>query len=365
VDYPMAVSVLPDVADATEFPLPWNGKDRSRYVRLDLSEALVTPPDNVVEALSSLAASTGFTSYPNETAFYSSLSQYTAVPERNLLLTNGSDHAIQIVMRAFVGSGDSVLTSAPTFPMYAHIATTLGAEAKEVPLTTDMEFDVDAYLENVSDRVRLLVIVNPNNPTGTRVQLDDIEKILQAHPNRPVLVDEAYFEYSGETASGLLPDYANLIILRSFSKAFGLAGLRLGYVISHSDIVSELKKLRQPFDVNSFALVAAAEHLKNPAHMHHYVEEVMERSKPLVESSLRAKGICVFPSSGNFLLARMKHRDRIVKGLREQGVLVAPQRHPMIADSMRIGIGPIKIMTDFMAMLDRMIGDECNPPRAT
>jgi histidinol-phosphate aminotransferase len=350
----MAVAVIPEVAKASAFALPWNGADRSGFLRLDLSEALVAPPPTVTRAICALSASRDFTSYPNETAFYALLSAYTGVPEQQHLLTNGSDHGIQILLRAFVKPGDLVLTSEPTFPMYAHVARTLGAETRSVPLGPDMVFDVDAYLAGVSKRVRLLVVVNPNNPTGTAVRLQDINSILSAHPKLPVIVDEAYFEYAGDTATPLLTEYPNLFVLRSFSKAFGLAGLRLGYLLNASSTLAELRKLRLPFDVNAFALVAAAEHLKDLSYMKAYVKEVMTDAKPMLEGFLRDRDLFFFPSKGNFLLVRLPDRDRCVERLKAEGVLVAPQRHHLIRDSIRIGIGPSESMKGFLGILARL-----------
>jgi histidinol-phosphate aminotransferase len=354
----MTVSVLQTVSNASVFPMPWNGEDRSTFLRLDLSESLASPSLNVREAISSLAASSFFTSYPNEIAFYPLLAQYTGVAPSQHLLTNGSDHAIQIVLRAFLRPGDLVLISEPTFPMYAHVARTLGGNTTSVPLGVDMVFDVDAYISGFCDRVRLLVLVNPNNPTGTDMQILDIRIILAAYPNIPVVVDEAYFEYSGNTAVSLLSEYDNLIILRSFSKAFGLAGLRLGYLLSAAETVQELWKLRQPFDVNSFALVAAAENLRDLSDMRRYVREIMTESKPMVEEFLYDRGIPFFPSRGNFILARLPQRDRIVEGLKREGVLVAPQRHPMIGDSVRIGIGPFSTMKEFLRIFATLLDGE-------
>jgi len=350
----MEISVLPRIQAASVFPRMWPGKDRAHYLRLDLSEAITAPPESVRSALETLLDSTRFSSYPDETALYPRLSEYVGVPPAQLLLTNGSDHAIQIVLRAFLDRGQRLQVMDPSFPIYAHVARTLGVPVRRVPLADDLSFDMAGYKREITPDTRLLILVNPNNPTGTAVSEEDIETIVSEFPHIPVMVDEAYFEYSGVSALDLLSEAPNLIILRSFSKAFGLAGLRLGYMVAAPGVIEHLSKLRLPFDINAFAIAAAKAHLSDLSHMREYIREIREVSKPLLDAFLAKSKIHYYPSAANFLLLKLKDRDAVVDHLCASGILVAPQRHPAIADTLRVGLAPEPEMMRFIqAMTDR------------
>ncbi len=351
--YPMEIPVLPPIRAASVFPRMWDGKDRAHYLRLDLSEAITPPPPGVRSAIEELLRSTRFSSYPDETSLYPLLSEYVGVSPSQLLVTNGSDHAIQIVLRAFLGHSQTIQAMDPSFPIYAHVARTLGVNVRCIPLADDLSFDAARYKRGVTRDTHLLVLVNPNNPTGTAIAIDDIHAIVSEFSNIPVIVDEAYFEYSGVSALELLPEAPNLIILRSFSKAFGLAGLRLGYIVAASELIENLAKLRLPFDVNAFAIAAAKAHLSNLSSMKEYVREVLDVSKPLLAAFLNRKKISYYPSAANFLLLKLKNRDAVVENLSESGILVAPQRHPVISDTIRVGLAPESEMMRFIqAMSD-------------
>lgn len=347
----MEIPVLSRIEAATLFPRMWDGRNRADYLRLDLSEAITDPPPEVRSAIEELLGSTRFSSYPDETSLYPPLAEYVGVSPSQLLVTNGSDQAIQIVLRAFLDPGRTIRIMDPSFPVYAYVARTLGVHVHCVPLAEDLSFDLRSYRREVTGDTRLLVLVNPNNPTGTAISLDDIRAILSEFSDIPVIVDEAYFEYSGVSALGLLPKAPNLIVLRSFSKAFGLAGLRLGYLVAAPKLIENLSKLRLPFDINAFAIAAAKAHLSNLSSMRAYVREVLAVSKPLLEAFLNRKGITYYPSAANFLLVKLKDRDAVVGRLTEAGILVAPQRHPAIADTLRVGLAPESEMRRFIAAL--------------
>lgn len=348
----MTISVLPRIRAASAFP-PMR-KDRGQYLRLDLSEAITAPPPGVRAAIEELLHSTRFASYPDESSLYPLLSDYVGVSPSQLLLTNGSDHGIQLLLRAFVDQGRTLRIMDPAFPVYAHVARALGAHVDCVPLRADLSFDLDDYKRDMSRDTRLLVLINPNNPTGTAISMEDMSTLVAEFPDIPIIIDEAYFEYSGVSALGLLPQAPNLIILRTFSKAFGLAGLRLGYIVAAPAIIGDLFKLRLPFDVNAFAVAAAKAHLADLSHMRAYVREILEVSKPLLEAYLKREKIGYYPSAGNFLLVKPENREAVVEGLGARGILVAPQRHPAIADTMRVGLAPKAEMLRFIrAMSDQ------------
>lgn len=210
-------------------------------------------------------------------------------------------------------------------------------------------------MQSVNKDTKIIVLINPNNPTGTTISLNTIEKIVQKHPSLPVIVDEAYFEFTGVTAVHLLDTYPNLIITRTFSKAFSMAGLRLGYILAHPNLIAEFNKVRGPFDVNTCALYAAGAQIDNPVDWKHYVNEVISVSKPFIEGYFLKRNIEHYKGSANFLLVKPFHRDNAVNYLKQQGILVRPMIAPMINKTFRLSIGTLDQMKRFTQTFDTFL----------
>lgn len=351
----MIPTVNPFVDQAREFPTLSCGIDRADFLRLDLSESMMAAPPLVRDAILRVIDSQRFSAYPDDSPLYPLLADYVGVSPSQLLVTNGSDHAIQLILRAFLSPGDQLQVIDPSFPIYAHVARTLGAEVRCVPLESDFSFSAERFIEAMDQGPRLCVLVNPNNPTGTLIPLESIRAVAAARPG-PLIVDEAYYEYAGITAVSLLAAHPNIIVTRTFSKAFGLAGLRLGYVVAHPEIVRQLRKLRLPFDVNAFAVSAATGHFSDLSIMRRYVRAIVSEAKPQLLRFFDGSGVKVFPSAANFVLVDLSQRDHVVQRLRANGVLVAPQAHARLASAVRIAI-PIpeqlsRFQTAFTSALD-------------
>ena len=172
--------------------------------------------------------------------------------------------------------------------------------------SNDMSFPLDDVLNSITEKTKLVVICNPNNPTGTLISVADIEKICKKAKDAIVYVDEAYAEFSAVTAVPLLDKYPNLIITRTFSKAFGLVALRIGYVIARPELIKEMLKVRGPYDINMVSLCAAKTALQNLDNLDNYVDEVMEKSKPMLEKFLDDVDIRYYESGSNFILIKPK-----------------------------------------------------------
>jgi histidinol-phosphate aminotransferase len=343
----MTPPALPTLAAATAFPAPAPGRARAGLLRLDMSEALMPAPADVREALKALLSGDAFSAYPEEAALYPALAGFIGVPPSHLLATNGSDHAISLILRAFLAAGERLKIIDPSFPIYAHVAAGLGAAVDPIPLNADYGFDPERFLAGAAGSAGPCVLVNPNNPTGTLIPLDQVRAVAAALGDRPLIVDEAYVEYSGRTAVPLLDDHPNLIITRTFSKAFGLAGLRLGCIIAQPAVIDELRKLRLPFDVNAFAIAAALAHLADPAAMRAYVDDIVNTAKPALCAFLDGLDIRHHPSAANFVLLELAERDAVAWALAADGVLVAPQRHPRLAQAIRVAVPPSAHRTRF------------------
>jgi histidinol-phosphate aminotransferase len=205
-------------------------------------------------------------------------------------------------------------------------------------------------VDSIKKGVKLIVICNPNNPTGTFTPLQEIEKILikALKISAMVYVDEAYFEFCGITAAGLIDKYPNLIISRTFSKAFGLASMRIGYVLSSSQNIDEMMKIRGPYDISMPAVIAASAALDDKKEMEKYVDEVMNKAKPLVEDYFMANNINFFPSRANFLLFKMENPLMHSEKLKNLGFLTRPRDGEGIDGTIRVTIGTVQQMKKFI-----------------
>ena len=336
------------ISDLELYAPPIETRASKDYLLLDFNESTLPPPDSVKTAIHQYVEQGRLRMYPSYGGFMDKLSAYTGVPADHLLITNGSDSAIQVILHALLDPGDEMIFPKPGFAIIESVALTQGARVIS-PLYEgpEMRFPFEGVRAAVSPRTRLIVVIYPNNPTGTSPEAHQIEALLRDFPAVAVMVDEAYFEFSGETTKDLLSRYDNLVITRTFSKAFALAGLRLGYAMSNPSFIRELQKIRIPYDVNSVAVVAAESVLDNPAPWRRYVDEVMREAKPMVERFFTEHGVFFVPSKANFLLVRPDNVAKVCGFLETQGILVRPQKKP-VADMFRMSIGTVADMRRFM-----------------
>jgi len=287
--------------DAADTVKPWvgdlkpytPGETHDGCVKLASNENNYGPSPKVVERLREAAPQVY--KYPfKDKLLREAIANYAGVAPENIICGNGSDEIIELVLKAFEGPSAGVL---PSFSEYKIISKTLGVEYIETPLNPDFTLDTDAFLKN-SAKANLLFLDNPCNPTGGVIPRDDLVKILEA--GKITVIDEAYFEYYGETLAGKLEKFKNLIILRTFSKAFGLGGLRVGYAIAGEEVIKFLDKVHPPFNVNSLAQEAALAALDDIEYMKEVVKKTVADREMLAEKlGSRFK---VFPSQTNFIL---------------------------------------------------------------
>ena len=306
---------------------PLEGRASGDYLLLDFNEMTIDCSPKVKEALSNLD---NIQVYPEYGELDKRIAEYAGVSSDEVMVVNGSDQGIDIIMRAFLNEGDKVIIPSPSFAMFYQSAQIQGAEILK-PEYTD-KFPLKEVLELASS-AKLIVICNPNNPTGTLLLKEDLIKILET--GVPVLHDEAYFEFSGLTAKDLISKYDNLFVCRTFSKQFGLAALRAGYVISQKKNIDELMKIRGPYDINMAAKAAILAALDDVDYMKKYVSEVMEKSKPDLENFFKENNIKFWPSSSNFILIKPEDADKLYSELKNQGILVR-KRHK---GTVRISVG--------------------------
>jgi histidinol-phosphate aminotransferase len=311
---------------------------REGKVRLDFNENTAGCSRAVLRALRKMSPKK-LAMYPEYERSTQRLARYFRVRAEELLLTNGGDEALRVFFDTFVDAGSSVLICEPTFPMYRYYGEIAGARIEALRYGPEMEVPMSGILAALEKKPRVFFIANPNNPTGTLSQADAIEKILCAAPDTAVVIDEAYADFSGVTLVPRIGKYANLFIARTFSKAAGLAALRLGAVVANADSLSYLRRAMPPFAVNLAALVAAEAAVRDRAAIRRYVAGI-RRSREWFAGELRKLGVKTFASAGNFLLANFGlGGPQLFQRLEHEGILVRERTHDLGPGFVRITIG--------------------------
>jgi len=240
--------------------------------------------------------------YPEYEAPTKILARYFRVKSAEILLTNGGDDALRVFFDTFVEPDSHILICEPTFPMYRYYAEIAGARVETLQYSAQMEFPLAAALDALQKNPRVFFLANPNNPTGTLVDRASIEQILNAAPQTVVVLDEAYSDFSGVTGVPWIRRYPNLFVAKTFSKAAGLAGLRLGAVIAQTDSLALLRRAMPPFPVNAAALAAGVATIRERRTIERYIRGT-KRLRSWFTAELEKRNVRVFPSACNFLLA--------------------------------------------------------------
>ncbi len=281
--------------------------------------------------------------YPDGACFAlrAALSARLDVAEDQLVFGSGADEILELLAKTLLGPGDEVVYAWPSFAMYPIVAKGMGATPRAIPLTSDFVHDLDAMVAATNDRTRLVMVCNPNNPTGTSVGAKAFARFVEALPADVVLaVDEAYYEFRRRPdfpdVVALLAERPGTIVLRTFSKVYGLAGIRIGYGVADAALASYLERARHPFNVNRLAEVAALAALDDEAHARATVESNAAGAEYLT-TELAALGIETWPTDANFVLARTG--ADVYERLLARGVIVRPMAGFGLSEHVRISIG--------------------------
>ena len=309
-----------------------------RVIKLDANENPYGPSPRVAQALGCYC---GFHLYPDaeQTEIRKYFECYSGIPKECIVAGAGSDQLIEYLLRLFVNPGDEVINLSPTFGMYRFYTDLYCASVVDVPRLGDFGVDVDKVKKAISRRTKLIFLANPNNPTGTLVGRDVILDLVET--GLPLVVDEAYFEFSGETVAPLVQEYPNLFVLRSFSKWAGLAGLRIGYGLFPERIASYLMCIKDPYSVNVAAVVAVRESLNDLEYLRGRIVEIVQERERLF-ARLKCLGWLVpISSRANFILCRVVEGDAksVYKELESRGILVRYFDQRGLEDCIRISIG--------------------------
>lgn len=346
----------PSVLTTAGYRTSWRVDDSRGLLRLDRNELTHPISATVSRAVARHLEDIGSHLYPEVGPLAKDIGAYCGVDPQCVVATNGSDQAIDVALRAFLREGDRLAIAAPEFPMFALFAGLIGVTVSRVPYLDDLSFPYDTFREALAAAPPdLIAFVNPNNPTGTAVSVDFIEEIAKTYPGVPVVVDEAYYEFTSQTVVPLTRDHDNLIVLRTFSKAFGLAGLRLGYLVAAPPVVEQIAKLLGPYDVNALAIAAARAQLAAIDEVHARVDETMA-VKPRVVDFLRSVGDTVWPGAANFALVRPVNGPAVVDHLRDNGILVRRMHAARLEGTYRMSLGTSDEMERFVGVYERIGG---------
>jgi histidinol-phosphate aminotransferase len=333
-------------------------EDRYGKIRLDFNENTAGCGSAVLRALAKLTPQQ-FGMYPEYQRPTAHIARALGVRPEELLLTNGGDDALRVFFDTFVESQSHILICEPTFPMYRYWAEIAGARIDVCRYDRQMRFPLSDVLAALRKEPRVFFLANPNNPTGTLVQPQALRQILQAARQTVVVLDEAYAEFSGFSSLPWIRRYPNLFIARTFSKAAGLAALRLGAVIAAKDSLEPVRRAMPPFPVNLAALVAAEAAFRERKTIARYVHDV-KRLRAWFATELHKLGVVTFPSAGNFLLANFgPSGPELFARLERKGILLRDRSKDIGPGFVRITIGTQKEMQ----MLKNRISKHWKPKR--
>jgi histidinol-phosphate aminotransferase len=329
---------------------------------LDLNESMAGCSPRVLARLRSLTAS-DVSLYPEREAGERLVADFLQVPPEQVLLTNGMDEALSLLFATYLGSGDELLFADPTFVMYPMLGAAAGAQVVRVPSGEDLTLPIADLLAGITPHTRVIAIANPNNPTGLAASRVDLLKIIEAAPEAAVVIDEAYFEFCATalTCKTLLPDLAhhpNLFIGRTFSKVYGLAGLRLGVLVGAADQIDYLRRLSLPFNVNSVALACLEEALADRSFVSEHVAQV-KRGRERLAQLFDELGLHYWPSHTNFVLVRVGAKAKsFLESMQRHGVMVRDtSENPGCDGCVRITVGTPKQMDEVLTTIREAVAE--------
>jgi histidinol-phosphate aminotransferase len=332
--------------------------DSTGMVKLDAMENPYALPPGTAAQIGAAARGLALNRYPDPRALELKrvLRTVMRVPhDADILIGNGSDELIQILALALAKPEAIMMSVAPSFVMYERIARYVGMRFVGVPLNRDFSLDVERLLESIDEhRPAILFLAYPNNPTGTLYDRESVLRVIDENPGLTVL-DEAYHPFAQTTFMDEVAKHANLIVMRTLSKV-GLAGLRLGFLVGSREWLSELDKLRLPYNVNAFSQVAAVCALRDEEGLLRQADAIRADRDAMLRQ-LRERAITAFDSAANFILFKLARADEIFLALKTHGVLIKNlnNSHPMLENCLRVTVGTPDENAKFLAVLDQSL----------
>ena len=329
---------------------------RADKMRLDFNENTVGCSPKVIEAISKIIDANAMSMYPEYSQPKLKIAEFFSVEPQQLVFTNGTDEAISLLVNTFIETGEELVVVHPSYAMYRFYGELGGAKITEVNFerNDDLQFPLAKLLAAINQNTAAIFLANPNNPTGTPISRDEIVQVLRAAPNSVVLIDEAYVEFADVSVLGLINEYPNLFVSRTFSKAYGMAGIRFGCLFSDARNIEWVQKTQSPYSVNVVAVAAALAAVQDEEYLANYVDDVRE-SRNFVESEFDRLGVKYFRSTGNFLLFDVGSRATAIRDqLATCGVLIRDRSYE-ISGCVRVTIGTKQQMKLFIRELERAL----------
>jgi len=343
----MTTLLRPEIARISEYTL----KERSCRIKLNQNENPFELPQEIKEEVLRRVGSQRWSRYPAFVpgAQISQVAQFAGWTREGVLLGNGSNDLLQVLFTCAVGPDRRVVLSQPTFTLYRLLAETLGAEVTDVPMTSSFAFDVDAVIR-AARGAAMVVLCSPNNPTGTQLARADLERIL-ASTDGLVVIDEAYVHFAGSTVVPLLARNERLVVLQTFSKAMGAAGLRFGYALLAPSLARQVAKAKLPYAVNIFTLTAAEVFMERWDSLKSWIDVIVAQRERVFSALAGLEDVRVHPSSANFLLFETLRKTpaEVFTSVLGKGILIRDvSRYPMLGRGLRVSVGTPEENTEFL-----------------
>lgn len=342
------------VLNLKQYHPPLGGREGLRF---DFNENTVGCSPRVLERLRRFSAA-DLTRYPEREPVEAVVAKWLDLQLSQVLLTNGVDEGIHLLAETFLEPGTEALVVVPTFSMYEIYASATGARVVSVQAGPNFTFPLPRLLDRLTPSTRLIAIANPNNPTGTVAPREALIALAEAAPHAAVLIDEAYYDFYGDSLVNEVERLPNLFIARTFSKAYGLAGLRVGVLVGHAEHIAAAKRVASPYNVNAVALACLPEAIADEEYVMNYVAAV-GRSRARLEAELGALGLTHWKSNANFVLVRLgASRESFVARMRECGILVRDRdKDPGCSGCVRITVGTNDQTNVLISALRFVIGE--------
>jgi histidinol-phosphate aminotransferase len=331
------------------------GLQPEQIVKLASNENPLGPSPKAVQAMREALPKAHF--YPDGGGYHLrvAIAEKFGLSLGNVMLGNGSNEIIEFLGHAFLRPGDNVITAEHAFVVYKLMATLFGAETIEV-VDPGLVHNLPAMARAINDQTKLVYIANPNNPTGTMVSEEQLDRFVETVPENVVIVlDEAYYEFLQEPPNTLkyIAEHQNVILLRTFSKIQGLAGLRIGYGLAHPELIKLLQKTRQPFNANAIAQVGALAGLRDEEHQRK-TREVTDEGRAYLQSEFAKRGLEFIPSVANFVLVKVGNGQEVFRKLLKRGMIVRAMDEYKLPDWLRVSVGTPEQNRRFFEELDEV-----------
>lgn len=334
--------------------IPYDPKYLPAQFYLSANENPRAMPEEIRREVDKKLKELSFNRYPDPLAndVRELIAQANGLERENVLIGNGGDELLFNLALAWGGPGRTFLNFPPTFSVYENNARLTGTSVESIERMSDFSLDEDAVLKRVSKgEVDYVIVASPNNPTGKLAEETFLLQLLEAS-DALIMVDEAYFEFSRRTMRPYLEKHKNLVILRTFSKAFSLAGVRMGYILANPEVITEFIKARQPYSVDSLSQVIAKVVFENRAHFEQGVRAIIEQREWLISELRKTPGVTVFPSDANYILFRVPEASQLWDALYAQGVLIRDlSRAKYLENCLRVTVGTENENKEFLSCL--------------